>query len=88
MKKRMLLHTCCAPCASGVTWQLEDYDLTLLFYNPNIDTLEEYNRRLDACEKFCKKFNLKLIAIPYNHEEFLEEKETPKVAKDAKFVYL
>ena len=70
MKKRMLLHTCCAPCASGVTWQLEDYDLTLLFYNPNIDTLEEYNRRLDACEKFCKKFNLKLIAIPYNHEEF------------------
>ena len=66
----MLLHTCCAPCASGVTWQLEDYDLTLLFYNPNIDSIEEYNRRLNACEIFCKEFNLKLIAIPYNHEEF------------------
>jgi len=53
-----------------VTWQLEDYDLTLLFYNPNIDSIEEYNRRLNACEIFCKEFNLKLIAIPYNHEEF------------------
>ena len=70
MKKKMLLHTCCAPCASGVTWQLEDYDLTLLFYNPNIDSIEEYNRRLEACEIFCNKLNLKLIAVPYNHEEF------------------
>ena len=72
----MLLHACCAPCTSGVAWQLTEYDITLLFYNPNIDTLEEYNRRLDALKILIERLNedfgydLKLIAIPYNHEEF------------------
>lgn len=78
MKKKMLLHSCCAPCTSGVTWQLTDYDITLLFYNPNIDSLEEYNRRLDALELLVAKLNeegnnIKLIAIPYNHEEFTSQ---------------
>ena len=75
----MLLHSCCAPCTSGVAWQLTDYDVTLLFYNPNLDTIEEYNRRLEALEILVKKLNdefnydLKIIAIPYNHEEFTNE---------------
>ena len=72
----MLLHSCCAPCTSGVVGQLEEYDITLLFYNPNLDTLEEYNRRLDAlytlvdCMKEEFNYDLKVIAIPYNHNEF------------------
>lgn len=76
MKKKMLLHACCGPCASGVIPQLEDYDLTLLYYNPNIDTLEEYNKRYEALEiivnEMNKEFNydIKLIYIPYNHDEF------------------
>lgn len=76
MKKKLLLHSCCAPCTSGVLWQVEDYDTTLLFYNPNIDTLEEYTKRLNALEKFIQDINqengtdIKIIAIPYNHEEF------------------
>ena len=76
MKKKLLLHSCCAPCTSGVLWQVDDYDTTLLFYNPNIDTLEEYTKRLNALKKFIqdinqeKKSNIKIIAIPYNHDEF------------------
>lgn len=72
----MLLHSCCAPCTSGVAWQLTEYDITLLFYNPNIDTLDEYNRRLDALKILVERlnsdydYNLKLIAVPYNHDEF------------------
>ena len=79
MKKKMLLHACCAPCTSGVAWQLTDYDITLLFYNPNIDTLDEYNHRLDALKILVDRlnedynYNLKLIAIPYNHEEFTNQ---------------
>lgn len=76
--KKLLLHSCCAPCTSGVLWQLEhDYDITLLFYNPNIDTLEEYERRLQALYKFIelynneKGLNIGIIAIPYNHDEFM-----------------
>lgn len=76
MKKKILLHSCCAPCTSGVVWQLTDYDITLLFYNPNLDSEDEYNRRLEAMEILVEKLNtdfnydLKLIVIPYNHNEF------------------
>lgn len=43
----MLLHACCAPCASYVLEYLAPYfDLTVLFYNPNIYPEEEYERRL------------------------------------------
>lgn len=77
MRKKLLLHSCCAPCSSGVVPQLNDYDITLLFYNPNIDTIDEYNRRLNALisyvEQYNKEYNagIKYIAIPYNHSEFL-----------------
>lgn len=79
MKKKMLLHACCGPCASGVIPQLEDYDITLLYYNPNIDTQEEYNLRLEALEIIVNEinkefnYNLKLIAIPYDHNEFSDK---------------
>ena len=78
--KKILLHSCCAPCTSGVLWQLEnDYDITLLFYNPNIDTLEEYEKRLKALYDFISKYNkekglnIDIIAIPYNHDEFMSK---------------
>lgn len=72
----MLLHSCCAPCTSGVAWQLTDYDITLLFYNPNLDSKDEYDRRLNALYLLVDKlnedydYNLKVIAVPYNHDEF------------------
>ena len=77
MKTKLLLHSCCAPCTSGVVWQLiNDYDITLLFYNPNINTLEEYNKRLDALKILVKSLNseynsqIKIIDIPYDHSDF------------------
>ena len=79
MKKKMLLHSCCAPCTSGVAWQLTDYDITLLFYNPNLDSEEEYNKRLEALEILVENLNrdyqydLKLVAIPYSHSEFSDK---------------
>lgn len=42
----LLLHSCCAPCSSYVLNYLSDYFLiTILYYNPNIDTKEEYEKR-------------------------------------------
>ena len=88
MKKKLLLHSCCAPCSSGVIPQLQDFDITLLFYNPNIDTVEEYNRRLDALKDYVKKYNkefetqIKYIAIPYNHDEFLKNTTTLQEEKE------
>ncbi len=75
---KLLLHACCAPCSSGVVPQLEEYDITLLFYNPNIDTKEEFDRRANALIDYVSKYNreytkdIKYIIIPYNHQSFLD----------------
>lgn len=43
---RLLLHCCCAPCASYALETLSPlYRITILYYNPNIQPREEYDRR-------------------------------------------
>ena len=42
----MLLHCCCGPCASYVLEHLTpDYNITAFFYNPNIESSQEYEKR-------------------------------------------
>ncbi len=42
----ILLHSCCAPCSSYVIERLSDYfSITILYYNPNISPVSEYNKR-------------------------------------------
>ena len=42
----ILLHSCCAPCSSHVISYLTKYfNITVLYYNPNIAPIEEYNKR-------------------------------------------
>ena len=44
--KKLLLHSCCAPCSSHViTFLTKHFDITILYYNPNIAPIEEYNKR-------------------------------------------
>lgn len=44
--KKILLHSCCAPCSSHVIEYLSPYfDITILYYNPNIAPKEEYEKR-------------------------------------------
>ena len=44
---RLLLHSCCAPCSSYVLEYLSEYfDITIFYYNPNIEPEEEYLHRL------------------------------------------
>ena len=44
--KKLLLHSCCAPCSSHVISYLTNYfDITILYYNPNISPKEEYDKR-------------------------------------------
>jgi len=45
-KKKLLLHSCCAPCSSHVISYLTKYfDITVLYYNPNISPKNEYEKR-------------------------------------------
>lgn len=55
----LLLHACCAPCASFCIPRLvKDFDLTVLFYNPNITDQNEYNLRLTNLIKLIDCLNI------------------------------
>ncbi len=44
--KKLLLHSCCAPCSTAVIERLiNEYDITILYYNPNIYPEAEYEKR-------------------------------------------
>lgn len=51
--KKILLHTCCAPCAGYVISLLEeDYSVTAFFYNPNIHPIKEYTKRREELLRY------------------------------------
>ncbi|MBQ4558102.1 MAG: epoxyqueuosine reductase QueH [Clostridia bacterium] len=74
--KKLLLHSCCGPCSSGVLEDLcKEYDVTIYFYNPNIFPLEEYIKRLEAQKQLLLELNnlgydIKLVEAEYNQEDF------------------
>lgn len=52
----LLLHSCCAPCSSTCLERLKDYfKVTVLYYNPNIDEREEYEKRKAEQIRFLKE---------------------------------
>ena len=58
--KKILLHSCCAPCSSYVITFLSNYfDITILYYNPNIAPVEEYNKRKQEQIRLIKTLNTK-----------------------------
>ena len=58
--KKILLHSCCAPCSSYVITFLSNYfDITILYYNPNISPKEEYEKRKKEQIKLIKKLKTK-----------------------------
>lgn len=72
-KRKMLLHTCCAPCAIGIIEQLKkEYDLTLYFYNPNIYPKDEYEKRLEEVRKISEKFGVDLVEGKYDCDEWMK----------------
>lgn len=71
---RVLLHACCAVCASHPYFLLKEsgYDVTLYFYNPNIYPDEEYQRRLNELKKFASINNIRLIIEEKSYDYWLK----------------
>jgi predicted adenine nucleotide alpha hydrolase (AANH) superfamily ATPase len=70
---KILLHICCVGCGVYASQLLmQDYEVILFFYNPNIWPEEEYKIRLAEAEKIAEKYNLKLIIGDYDHNKWLE----------------
>ena len=71
----LLLHSCCAPCSSYVLEYLsQHFNITVLYYNPNISSKEEYILRLAEQKRFIEvlpsKNPVKLIEGDYEPKEF------------------
>ena len=71
----LLLHSCCAPCSSYVLEYLsQHFNITVLYYNPNISSKEEYTLRLAEQKRFIEvlpsKNPVKLIEGDYEPKEF------------------
>lgn len=63
-KPKLLLHTCCGPCAEyPIKVVSDDYDVTLFYYNPNIHPEKEWYRRLEGAIQLAKLRNLPLLAV-------------------------
>ncbi len=55
---KLLLHSCCAPCSSACLEMLAPYfHVTVLYYNPNITSPDEYNKRLEEERRFIDQIN-------------------------------
>ena len=70
---RLLLQACCAPCSSYVLEYLSKYfDISILYYNPNIFPEEEFIKRYEEVKRLIKDMNLEipLINVGYRNEEF------------------
>lgn len=82
--KRLLLHSCCAPCSSHCLSELSpQIGVTVLYYNPNLDCAEEYEKRKREQLRFLRETGLAdFLDCDYAPEEYLfsvrgleEEKE-------------
>ena len=66
-RQKILLHSCCAPCSTACIERLiEFFDLTIFYYNPNMDTEEEFNLRAEEQKRYCDKLGVNVIIEPYN----------------------
>jgi len=73
MKERFLLHVCCAPCSIAVIDELSLlYDLSVLFYNPNIHPEEEYLKRKKEVIRVCKEWNVPILDHDYDEQKWNE----------------
>lgn len=72
--KKVLLHSCCAPCSAAILeWLLaNDYCPTIFYFNPNIFPREEYEIRKSECSRYAQKIGVEIIDGDYDHENWLK----------------
>lgn len=70
-KPKLLLHSCCAPCSTTVIETLkEHFDLTIIYYNPNIEPYEEYEKRKKEQIRIIKKYDINFMDCDYDNDLF------------------
>ncbi len=93
-KHELLLHCCCAPCSTACIERLKDgFDITAYFYNPNIDTEDEFNHRAEELKRYCSLQKVGCVTEEYDKQNFLSvasglEKEQEGGARCKECFYL
>lgn len=71
--KKLLLHSCCAPCSTQVIDVLKnDFELTIFYSNSNIYPEAEYQKRLSEQEKYVKIVGVDILEDTYDEDDFLK----------------
>lgn len=74
--KTILLHSCCGPCSSYVIKELCNYlKVTVLYYNPNIEPILEYEKRKQEQIRIIKEYqkiglDVDFMDCDYENEKF------------------
>jgi predicted adenine nucleotide alpha hydrolase (AANH) superfamily ATPase len=70
---KLLLHSCCAPCSSACLERLHEvFDISVLYYNPNIDEEPEYQKRKAEQIRFLQETGFgSIIDCDYDAEAFI-----------------
>jgi len=72
-KPRLLLHVCCGSCATAVIERIVSrFEVVCFWYNPNIEPLAEYKRRLAGMRTVAEVMGIPLVE---------EERDTPSWRK-------
>lgn len=71
LRPRILLHVCCAPCFSGSIGSLTDWsDVTAFFYNPNMNSEDEYGRRAAELRRYVREKSLPVKVIIRKYDAY------------------
>lgn len=70
--KKLLLHSCCAPCSSYCLQETAPHiAVTVFYYNPNLDSLDEYEKRKAEQIRFLSETGLAdFLDCDYSPEDF------------------
>jgi predicted adenine nucleotide alpha hydrolase (AANH) superfamily ATPase len=70
----VLLHTCCAPCASHCVLTLQElgHDVTLFFANANIAPRDEFLKRLEAVHLLSDRLKVPVLLDAPDHADWLD----------------
>lgn len=73
-EKRVLLHSCCAPCSGEIMETLLEsgIEYTIFFYNPNIHPFKEYQIRKEENKRFAEQHNVPFVDADYDMEKWFE----------------
>lgn len=67
-EKKVLMHSCCAPCAGELMEKMQkaSIDLTIFFYNPNIHPKKEYEIRKQENIRYAEKLGIDFYDADYD----------------------